>query len=57
MDPKCSFCGKLKAEVKHLMASNDDRFFICDRCAIACKKLLLEDEARRDDDPPPLTIV
>lgn len=32
VEPCCSFCGKTRKEVKHLLASQINAVFICDQC-------------------------
>lgn len=36
--PKCSFCGKLKTQVKKMMSNGHDKF-ICDVCIAKAKEL------------------
>jgi len=43
-EPRCSFCGRSKSEVKHLIAGQ--RAYICDECVELCSNLL-EEEYRR----------
>jgi ATP-dependent protease Clp ATPase subunit len=32
VEPCCSFCGKTRKEVKHLLASQINAVFICNEC-------------------------
>lgn len=48
----CSFCGRAKSEVKHLVQGVQPRAFICDRCALVCKTLLNEDVEKKKEDEP-----
>jgi len=41
IDPKCSFCGKLKSKVKNMVQSKRGQF-ICNECIIKCKQLIQE---------------
>ena len=40
---KCSFCGKVQAEVKRLIAG-PDRVFICDECVALCEQIITEEK-------------
>jgi len=39
-EPSCSFCGKNKSEVKHLVASEKNIAMICDQCVALCLNVL-----------------
>jgi ATP-dependent Clp protease ATP-binding subunit ClpX len=41
-DERCSFCGKNKNEVKHLVAG--PIHFICDECVTLCGDIIKEQE-------------
>lgn len=41
----CSFCGKNKSEVRHLIAGPS--VFICNECVDAAKEIILELEIQR----------
>lgn len=51
-EERCSFCGKEKSEVKHLVQGVQPRAFICDRCALAAKTLLKEDTEKKKESEP-----
>ncbi len=34
VEPCCSFCGKTRKEVKHLLASQINAAFICNECVL-----------------------
>jgi ATP-dependent protease Clp ATPase subunit len=34
VEPCCSFCGKTRKEVKHLLASQLNAVFICNECVV-----------------------
>ena len=38
---RCSFCGKVQAQVKRLIAG-EDRVFICDECVTLCEQMIAE---------------
>lgn len=40
-DPKCSFCGKLESQVKHMMSNGIDKH-ICNECIVKAKQRLEE---------------
>src|SRR5215470_1367423 len=40
-DRRCAFCGRPRQEVRKLVAGPN--VFICDRCVIVCKQLLVDD--------------
>ena len=52
----CSFCGKVRADVKRLIAG-PGRVFICDECVLLCHKIIMEENeaplAETEDAPPP----
>ena len=39
---QCSFCGKVQAQVKRLIAG-PDRVFICDECVTLCEQIITEE--------------
>jgi len=39
-DSSCTFCAKLRSEVKHMIAG--PKVFICEECVERCAKLLAE---------------
>lgn len=41
IDPKCSFCGKLKSKAKAMIQSPTGKF-ICNTCVAKCKTLIEE---------------
>ena len=47
-DHQCSFCGKLQAQVKRLIAGPDRRVFICDECVSLCDQIIAEETAEQD---------
>jgi ATP-dependent protease Clp ATPase subunit len=50
----CSFCGKTKSEVKHLIQSEVNKSaFICDMCAKVCKGILEDDLKRKVEEVKP----
>lgn len=51
IEQRCSFCGKAKSEVRHLLVSPDGKSFICDECVELCKDYLKEfQQAARGDE-------
>ena len=40
----CSFCGKARKEVKHLISG--PKVFICDECVVLCVEIIRESEAQ-----------
>lgn len=52
----CSFCGKVRSDVKRLIAG-PGRIFICDECIVLCHKILVEENeallAKPEDIPLP----
>ena len=40
-DRRCAFCGRPRQEVRKLVAGPN--VFICDRCVVVCKQLLVDD--------------
>lgn len=47
-EQKCSFCGKTKSEVRHLLVSPDGKTCICDECIELCKTYIGEMEESID---------
>lgn len=49
IEQRCSFCGKAKSEVRHLLVSPDGKSFICDECVELCKDYLKEFQRQREE--------
>lgn len=49
LEPKCSFCGKNKSEVMHLIAGPDG-IFICDSCINICNEVIVQDTKVEKED-------
>jgi hypothetical protein len=45
IEPRCSFCGKAKSQIGHLIAGpakNGPQVFICDQCVALCGEIIQE---------------
>jgi len=45
-EPRCSFCGKLRKEVKKIIAGPE--VFICNECISICTEILIDDQIITD---------